>query len=177
MKILFRSAVLIAAAAAALTPAAANASVTININEVGLDVLATGSGSLNLNGLQFSSVFGGALGITSNIAYVGTGLDPRANSYTGLIGPASFGIGSFAAFSSTTGTQLGINGGNFSSPLVFLPVGYTSGGALSTTATWLGASFVSLGLTPGSYVYTSPYDTFTVNIGPLVSGVPEVTGE
>lgn len=169
---LISSGALFAIAATALMPTAAAASVTININEVGSDVVATGSGSLDLTDLVFIGDFGPAEGVLPSVAYIGTGLDTLSAAFTGLTGPTQFGPGGLTAFSSTTGTELGINGGAFASPVVFLPEGYGSGAPLSTSATWIGQSFASLGLTPGKYVYTSARDTFTINIG-AVGGVPE----
>jgi PEP-CTERM motif len=52
---------------------------------------------------------------------------------------------------------------------------YVSGSPLSETSTYLGATFASLGVTPGQYVYTwgsgDHADSFTINIG--ASPVPE----
>ena len=52
---------------------------------------------------------------------------------------------------------------------MFVPVGFTSGGAIASTALFSGATLASLGLTAGSYVFRSANDTITVNIG----AVPE----
>jgi hypothetical protein len=49
-----------------------------------------------------------------------------------------------------------------------VPSGYVSGADLGTsTATWTGASFASLGLAPGSYVSAWGADSFTVNVNPI----------
>lgn len=74
--------------------------------------------------------------------------------------------------SSSSGTSFGINGSGFGTPYLFVPDGY-SGGPIVDTATWLGQSFSSLGITPGTYVYLLPNDTLTVNIGGALGGVPE----
>ena len=49
-----------------------------------------------------------------------------------------------------------------------VPEGYLSGSALSETSTYLNATFASLRMTPGEYVYSwgsgEHADTFTINI-------------
>ena len=56
-----------------------------------------------------------------------------------------------------------------------LPKNYVSGTALSSTSTWNSQTFTSLGLTPGTYVYTwgsgATADSATLTIG--ASPVPE----
>jgi hypothetical protein len=57
--------------------------------------------------------------------------------------------------------------------MIIVPFRYVSGSSLSGTSTFDGATIATLGLTPGSYVYTwgsgVDADGITVNI----SGVPE----
>lgn len=52
---------------------------------------------------------------------------------------------------------------------VFAPAGYVSGSALTSSATWTATSLASLGLTPGTYLWTwgtgPTADSFTVHIG------------
>jgi hypothetical protein len=63
----------------------------------------------------------------------------------------------------------GING------LLFLPQGYVSGAALSDSMTFNNATFASLGVIPGTYVWTwgtgLPNQNFTLQIGG--AGVPD----
>jgi hypothetical protein len=58
---------------------------------------------------------------------------------------------------------------------LIVPIGYVSGSALSDTSTYDNATFNSLGVTPGTYVWTwgsgANADSFTLNIGAAV--VPE----
>ena len=46
----------------------------------------------------------------------------------------------------------------------YLNEGYNSGTAISGTTTFVGRTFANLGLVAGSYLYSIPNDTITVNI-------------
>jgi VPDSG-CTERM motif len=57
---------------------------------------------------------------------------------------------------------------------LFVPFGYDSNTALSSSATWNNATFASLGVTPGTYVWTwgdGANQRFTLIIGG--AGVPD----
>jgi hypothetical protein len=170
----------LAVAAAALCSAPAGATVTININEVGSDIVATASGSLDLTGLVSLGDFNNnaADSLVSALAVVEVGVPGPPESvtvYSTLTGPSNWGsvnANAGAAATSYSGTQFGIQ--NLGSGLeVDVPAGYTSGSAISGTSTFLSQSFASLELVPGQYVYTGPNDEIIVNIGPVSSAVPE----
>ncbi|MNL72451.1 hypothetical protein D3C87_1977660 [compost metagenome] len=61
---------------------------------------------------------------------------------------------------------------------VYLPVGYVSGSALSGATTFAGATFASLGVTPGTYTWTfgagAAADSVVVTTGAVVSNVHNV---
>jgi len=79
---------------------------------------------------------------------------------------------------STSGVVLGIA---FAAPLVpnslYLPNGYVSDTSVSNLTTFSGATFASLGVTPGTYVWTwgsgATTDSFTLQFGSAPTGVPE----
>ena len=53
-----------------------------------------------------------------------------------------------------------------------VPTGYVSGNALSDTATWSGRTFATLGVAPGTYVWTwgtGANQNFTLQVGTAVS--------
>src|SRR5436190_3848432 len=128
---------------------------TVTLQQVGANVVATGSGPINLTGLAFVGPFGPAPGIRGNPAYImaGAGAGSGAggvDGYRGFTGPASFGSGGFFAGNTSSGGFVGINipGG------LFVPNGYVSGAALSDSMTVNNATFASLGVTPGTYIWT-----------------------
>jgi len=155
---------------------AADAAVTVNINQVGSDVIATASGSLDLTGLTFLT--SGVLddyGITPNWAFFGTGDPGTSDAYQGYTGPTSWGSGGWTPSSSSSGTIFALNAGEVpGTQNLFLQPGYVSGSSISSTSTWLGQSLASLGLATGTYVYTTPSDTITMIVGTgIAAGVPE----
>jgi len=62
---------------------------------------------------------------------------------------------------------------------VCIPAGYVSNAPLSTTSTWNGRTFASMGLVPGAYVWTwgsgGTADSFTLQIGAPAAPVPTMT--
>jgi len=150
-----------------LSPSA-RANLVININQVGSDVVAIGSGTLNTSHLAGNGFIGTDF-IEANTARIIFGAIGSGDTYL-ISGPANFGAGSFVAASSASGDLFGLIG--FGDVLV--PRGYISGALLSGTDTFDNATISSLGLAPGTYVYTlagSEPDSVTVQIG--VSAVPE----
>jgi hypothetical protein len=94
------------------------------------------------------------------------------DNYIGFTGPASFGSGGEFPASFGSG-DLFLLSAPFGS--LDVPRGYVSGAALSSTATWNGATLASLGVTPGTYVWTwgtgLPNQNVTLIIGG--AGVPD----
>lgn len=118
--------------------------------QVGPNVVASGSGTIDLTGLtlQFSGPFNTELYPGHGIL----GIGPFANidDYFGLTGPASFGPG-FASFpSSTSGDHVSLE--DFALD-VQVPQGYVSGTPLAGSATYPG-TLASVGVTPGTYTWT-----------------------
>lgn len=144
----------------AAIPAAANSVYTVTIAQVGSNVVATGSGNLDLTDLTFDTR--SPYSISSSIDASGgnlalgpaPGLDlgyNLADGYTGTFsGPTSFGSGGGLA---NSGSGIAVTN-PFSDELYVAP-GYVSGTQLGiSTATFDGATFSSLGLTPGTYTWT-----------------------
>jgi hypothetical protein len=71
--------------------------------------------------------------------------------YQGSLGaPANFGSGGFTDASSGSGDPVG----PISAVVLDVPLDYASGSTLSDSVTWDNATFSSLGVTPGTYVWT-----------------------
>ena len=150
----------------------------VTLREVGANVVANGTGAINLTGLAF---FGpGSFFITTLVPSLGrisTGPPPSGlgsvDVYRVFSGPANFGSGGQhnATESLSSGNFVGIQA---SVDELFVPHGYISNSALSSSATWTGATFASLGVTPGTYVWTwgvGANQRFTLIIGG--AGVPD----
>lgn len=168
---------LLAFAAAALLAPAANATpYVVKLVQQGNNVVATGNGAFDLTGLTSIGGQYTYAGMGSSIGYLSVGLNSSFSThfdgYSGLTGPASFGNGSLAPSTNGIGDPVSIEGGAL---WLFVPYGYQTDTVLSSTAIWDNASFASLGLTPGIYVWTwgtGADQSFMLNIGNAV-GVPE----
>src|SRR5438105_2776679 len=130
----------------------------VTLQQVGPDVVATGTGAFNLIGLSFVTNSGALASVNPKSGVIQTG--PTTSSsvsvYTGASGPTSFGSGGATFANLGTGDPVGILGGGGASGhgALVVPFGYVSGTALSDTSTYDGATFSSLGVTPGTYVWT-----------------------
>jgi VPDSG-CTERM motif len=144
---------------------------TVTLEQVGSNVVATGSGAIDLTGLSL---------VAPNFGNVSAGIAPSdgainvadgfVSAYRGYSGPSSFGTGGVTLTFASSGDAVGINGS-----FLFVPNGYVSGTALSDTSTYNGATFSSLGVTPGTYVWSwgtgLENQNFTLVIG--AAGVPD----
>lgn len=162
---------------AAAIAAPAQAAYVINVLEVGSDVIANGSGSLNMTDLTFKTDFNDNPFIDPAEATLNIGPSANVQLWNGASGPTSFGPGTGHVNTPDTsaGDFVQIDGKD---GIIEVPLAYVSGAPLTSTETWLGASFASLGATPGTYKWTwgtgRDADSLTVNIGRGQSGpVPE----
>ena len=151
---------------------------TVTLRQMGANVVANGSGAINLTGLTFflpGTGFiakiraGGGVIVTGPLGGSGD-VDP----YTGFTGPTSFGSGFFFFPNTGSGDIVGIDAQGFGGLLAVAP-GYLSGAALSDSMTFNNATFASLGVTPGTYLWSwgtgLPNQNFTLIIGG--AGVPD----
>ena len=165
---------ILSVAAAALCLAAvaapARAAYVIDLREVGADIDATGSGSLDLTGLTALGLIHAFDDLNGGEAQAVVGAFPatsRLDGYRGLAGPTTFG-GPFPQDSSSgSGTFVLVNG---SGGLLAVTPGYVSGTPAGlSTAVFSNNSFASLHLTPGTYAWTwgqgEHADNLTLNIG------------
>jgi hypothetical protein len=155
----------------ALVTTTARAALTINIQQVGLDVVATSSGSLNLSGLNLY-LQNGSTSIDFMIpssGYIAVGTPGSSTVYNGFTTSGSMGSGGdFTVASSYSGDLTAPDKGD---GYLFLPHNYVSGTAISGSATWSNTDFATLGLTAGSsLVFSWASDSVSVNV---VTPVPE----
>src|SRR5205823_1251715 len=141
----------------------AQAGYIVTLQQVGPDVVATGSGAISLTGLTFSQstsvnpeirVFSGGL-LSFSILHTGP-TSSSVDSYIGATGPTSFGSRSpifphnlVWSANSGSGDMVGIAAGSEGAG-IYVPTGYVSGTALSDSAIYSDASG-TLGVTPGIY--------------------------
>jgi hypothetical protein len=172
-----KSAALGAAMLIGLYTPSAQAGYVVDLTQQGSDVVATGSGPIDLTGLTFSSTGTNAAGMGPEVGGpgpmngIGTGpLSALDDQYSGsFAGPTSFGFGNFAHPNSGSGDLVILD---LFARIVDVPSGYISGNPLTDTSTYDNATFASLGVTPGRYEWTwgtGPNQNFTLVIG----GVPE----
>jgi len=146
----------------------AQAGVVISFIQQGSDVVMTMSGSINTGDLTFiASSSDTSYFINPVVAHLAT-VNGDYDFFIGTVsGPASFGTGGVTTTATGSGDSFAFAGyiGGFN-----LPLGYVSGSALSSTMTFVGATFESLGLTSGVYEWSwgsgATADT-------LVIGIPE----
>lgn len=154
----------------------AQAAYTVTLDQVGSNVVATGSGKLDLAGLSLAGSGGGQSFVDPSFGQIQTGpaITTPIDFYTGFTGPASFGSGSLTFADSGIGDLVGILDND--NQLV-VPSDYISGTTLSDTATYDDATLASLGVTPGVYVWTwvppglATDDSFTLDA--VAATVPE----
>lgn len=145
----------------------AQAGYLVTLQQVGPDVVATGTGTVDLTGLtpEFSTIQSGAfMNPTFGVLTMGTTAFTSADVYFGATGPTSFGTGADTDANSGTGDHVSIGGFE---ALLLLPQGYVSGTALSDSSTYDGKTFSTLGVTAGTYVWswgTGPNQSFTLQI-------------
>jgi PEP-CTERM motif len=146
----------------------------------GNDVVATGSGTLNLASLSIiPGTFSSDPSMQPKIGllFIGEPADAFISGYTGVTGPTGFGNGNLdISANGGTGDLVGIDETTpFGLRAIIVPEGYVSGSALFESSTWNNQSFSSLGVTPGNYEWTwgsgADADSFTLDIESNV--VPE----
>ena len=134
----------------------AQAGYIVTLQQVGSDVVATGTGAIDLTDLDFVATGAYGTGMNPSAAVLRTGLGTASSDLYSptsgfFIGPTSFGGGSGSGATLGTGDFVGIND---ASVLLWVPVGYGSGDPLSSSSTWSGATFASLGVATGTYEWT-----------------------
>jgi hypothetical protein len=147
----------------------AHAGFIVTVEQAASNVVEIGSGSIDITDL---TLVGGERGSAVMVPLTGAiiiGLAAPALApgtiYPGLSGATNFGNGGLVFASSGSGDHVGL----FSETQLIVPQGYVSDAPLSDSATYDNATFATLGMTPGTYVWTwgsgADADSFTLNIG------------
>ena len=111
---------------------------TVTLEQSGSNVVANGSGAINLTGLTFEgsfSIAGG--GINPSLAVIVTGASPGSvneDRYQGFSGPTSFGSGGLSFPQGRSGDFV-VFEGFLGATFFYVPHGYMSGDALSSRST------------------------------------------
>lgn len=161
------------AALASIICGSAHAAFIETVQEVGTSVVATGSGTIDTTDLSATGVgtYPTYMAPYSGTIITGPTGNNQVQPYVGISGPANFGQGGNSFPTTGTGDLAGI----LYADNVIVPVGYSSGSPLADTATYNGASFSSMGVTPGTYQWTwgagTDADSFTLQIGTVPAPV------
>lgn len=145
---------------------------TISFSQVGDNVEASGSGSLDVTDLLYLTNTTISPEVNSGSAQAELGSGSSVSEYYLASGPTNFGSSGVIDASSGSGDNVGIYGAGRT---VLVPVDYISGDSLSSSATWDNTTFSGLGLTAGTYTWTwgsgSDADSFEVYIPSSSPGV------
>jgi hypothetical protein len=153
----------------------AQAGYVVTLTQEGPNVVATGSGPIDLTGLTFLGADTESALVDPSLGAIDTGPASSVpiDVYHGIIGPSSFGGGGQTNASSGSGDIVGIAAG-LSTDNLIVPSGYVSGTPLSDTVTYDNKTFISLGGTPGTFEWTwgaGANQNFTLDIA--AAAVPE----
>lgn len=152
-----------------------NASVVVTAIETGGDVVISSSGTIDLTGWAYLNSGFQTLFVQPNFAAWGVDgtLQDFYQTPLNFSGPANFGSSSFSPATAGSGDAFHFLFSGPVGPYLGVPAGYTSGDLLSSSNTFAGASFASLGITPDTYLWTwgaggnADSLTFTVTTVPI----------
>jgi hypothetical protein len=162
-----------AAAAALLSTGSARAALIVNIEQVGLDIVATYSGTLNYGGAATSAYIFTSSSVSFNPSAGSFGILPSATNtrYTYASSfTTPFGTGGSATPTSYAGDAFVVG-----SNILWTSQGFANPGSFSGSMTFAGETYASMGLVPGSTsVATLPNDTITFAVAavPLPAALP-----
>ena len=128
--------------AALVCGCAANATTIMTLEQAGPNVVATGSGMVDLTGLtRLGEAIDTVVSPYSGVLTIGGGV---FRMYSGTSGPSSFGDGMVTGASTESGDGFGVWG---QASRIFVPEGYVSGTPLSAMAAWDNTTLADLGVT------------------------------
>jgi len=132
--------------------------------EIAGDVVITADGGANFNltGLTLDDQNNRIRYVAPTTGSFATGGTAAMDLYRGAItGPTQFGTGELLQATSGDGSYAGIIAGSY----LAVPRDYLSGSLLGeSTAVYAGQTFATLGMTPGTYVWSLPEDSVTLDV-------------
>lgn len=156
-----------------------NAAINVTVQEIGSDVVFSASGSIDLTGVSIfgTNPSGWTEAVRASDAVFSVGLSNTAiTAYDLSGGSASIGSGGyFSDTSSTAGASIFVAGDD---QYFAVPDSYVSGSSIASgTTTYASHTLDTLGITPGTYVWTvSNGDTITLNAIPEPSAYTLIMG-
>jgi len=161
----------------ALAPVAASAQYVLTVEQVGANVVATGSGTIDttdLSDVNSHNLYGSVFSYGSAESLIFTGSTMGGGDYNGLTGANVFttDLGNLFYATASSGDGVGIATPGRYGTILLLPDGYVSGALLSSASTWDDATIASIGLLDGTYVWTwgsgADAGSFTLDVGAQV---------
>ncbi|MFO0953062.1 MAG: hypothetical protein U0835_18295 [Isosphaeraceae bacterium] len=155
------------------SPAASNAhaQVIVVFSQSGPDVVGTVSGQANLTGLSGGYLLSNSFGFISpgQKSFVST--NGVSTNFDNVVSGPLFGTGGLTQASASSGSTVGFLGARLT-----VPFNYVSGTSLSASLTFAGATYATLGLTPGTYTFTWSGGSFATGqaLQIQILAVPEV---
>ncbi len=176
-----KTSIAISIIAALLLGATAQAALVISIEEVGNDVVATASGTLNIADLTNTGSGGSQpSGYLNPAGGWLIGGDDSFYYYSGATGASSLGTGGVKVGDSVTGDVFGLL---VSQNYILISQTYVSGAQIDGTATWNNQTFATLGLDETSFTMTwgsgATADSMTVTAAvpePATAGLLGISG-
>jgi hypothetical protein len=156
------------------------AAVTIHMQEVGSNVVATLSGAIN--SLPGAPTQSGGVGAFSGVRPSGStmafGLSKfsgvqtvQMHYYTATTYPSNFGTSTSLLQANTSTASTAMIFRNLSANNIMIDQSYVLGTAVTGTLTWNNKTFSSMGVATGSYVWGWSTDSITLNVVPEPSAL------
>ncbi|MEM7408164.1 MAG: PEP-CTERM sorting domain-containing protein [Pseudomonadota bacterium] len=157
----------------------AHAALFIVVEETGSDVQATLSGDLDVTGMTLAFAGAGATmgNVMASAGNIRFGVTSSVDIYSFPVsnisgGVTNFGTGPFISATSSPDPNFGIMLGAQPTPQLFVPTGFTSGGALNATMIFSNQTLASLGIAAGTINVTLPNDSIVLQLGTAVVSEP-----
>jgi hypothetical protein len=157
---------IVACALIGATAAASASPYVVTLEEVGSNVVAKGSGAIDTAGLSSGAPLATNSVIIPTLGTIIMGTSAQTTLLRGpIVGPADFGSGGQTLPGVDGGPAIGLI---FNLAEIVLPADYKNNSTLTNSAIYDTATFTSLGVTPGTYVWTwgaGADQSFTIQVG------------